>query len=209
MKKLICQCPFCDEIMEVEPERAGESILCPRPECHRPFRLDIPTAKILLEEDVAGEGSPHSERTLTRVHPAMFRKHPIRFLFYWCLIGTGMVGGGWWWTTSPDALGAYVGIGLASLGLALLGFWWLEVISATLTVTTKRTIHRTGILSRQTSEVRHNDVRNLQLDQSALERLFGVGDIAISSAGQANLEIVADAIPHPERIIETIRERQE
>jgi uncharacterized membrane protein YdbT with pleckstrin-like domain len=106
-------------------------------------------------------------------------------------------------------LGAYVGIGLASLGLALLGFWWLEVISATLTVTTKRTIHRTGILSRQTSEVRHNDVRNLQLDQSALERLFGVGDIAISSAGQANLEIVADAIPHPERIIETIRERQE
>jgi hypothetical protein len=206
MEKLTCQCPFCDEVVEVEPEQAGENILCPRPVCRRPFRLEIPAAKILLEEEGAGEGN--SERTLTKVHPAMFRKRPIRFLFYWCLIGAGVAGGGWWWTTNGDALGAYVGIGLASLGLALLGFWWLEVISATLTVTTKRTIQRTGIISRQTSEVRHNDVRNLQLDQSVFERLCGVGDISISSAGQANLEIVADAIPHPERIIATIRERQ-
>ena len=209
MKKLLCQCPFCDQVLEIEPDRVGESMVCPSPDCRRPFRLDIPAARILSEEEGTGEGGVHSERTLKRVHPAMFRKHPFRFLFYWSCVGVGLIGGSWSWATNGDPLGAYVGGGLAFLGFILLGFWWLRVISATLTVTTKRTIHRTGILSRQTSEVRHNDVRNLQMDQSALERLLGVGDIAISSAGQAGLEIVADAIPHPEKIIQVIRERQE
>lgn len=208
MKMLLYRCPFCDQYVEVASDQAGQRMECPNSDCGRSFRLDLPTAQVLTEED-GSRGGTESERTLLRVHPAMFRKHPFQFALYWLLVAGGLLAAGWWWSTTGDTLGTAAAVGVAALALVLLGTWWLQVLCTTLTVTTKRTIHRTGILSRRTTEVRHNDVRNLQLEQSVIERIFGVGDIAISSAGQAGLEIVADGIPHPDETIRTIRERQQ
>ena len=78
----------------------------------------------------------------------------------------------------------------------------------TLTVTDDRTTYQEGFVSRETSEVQHNDVRYIQLDQSLVQRLLGIGGVSISSSGQDNLEIVANRLPNPKRIIELIRANQ-
>ena len=92
--------------------------------------------------------------------------------------------------------------------LVLLLVWWLEVLATTLTVTDSRTILRKGLFSRATSEVEQDDIRNIQMDQSFLERLLRVGDIGISSSGQDDLEVIARAIPHPNTVVQTIRDNQ-
>jgi uncharacterized membrane protein YdbT with pleckstrin-like domain len=75
-------------------------------------------------------------------------------------------------------------------------------------VENKPTTFQEGIISRETSEVQHDDVRNLQIDQNILERLLGIGDIAISSSGQDDMEIQVKGIPSPDRLAKVIRKNQ-
>jgi uncharacterized membrane protein YdbT with pleckstrin-like domain len=55
-------------------------------------------------------------------------------------------------------------------------------------------------ICRNTSEVQHHDVFNIQIDQSLFERLLRIGEIGISSSGQDDLGIVASRFPSPESI---------
>jgi uncharacterized membrane protein YdbT with pleckstrin-like domain len=58
---------------------------------------------------------------------------------------------------------------------------------------------------------RRADVRNVQLDQTFFQRVFDVGQIGVSSAGQAGLEINVTGIPQPERVkdlIDSYRRRE-
>ena len=117
-----------------------------------------------------------SEETLLELHPAMFRSNPLGFVISVLLI-------------------AAVGI-----GLLILGWWWLETRAAELTITNKRTTQRTGLISKNTTEVLHRDVRNIQVSQSALQRLFGVGSLGISSAGQAGVELQFSGVVDPDSV---------
>jgi len=99
--------------------------------------------------------------------------------------------------------------GITFLTIAgVIGYWMLLSQFTRLTVTDDRTIYQEGFVSRETSEVQHNDVRNIQLDQSFVQRLLGIGGVSISSSGEDNLEIVANRLPNPKRIIELIRANQ-
>jgi uncharacterized membrane protein YdbT with pleckstrin-like domain len=93
-------------------------------------------------------------------------------------------------------------VGVACAGV--LAFWKVLTLGEALEITNKRTVERTGIFSKHTTEVRHQDIRNIQVSQSFHERLFKVGRIGISSAGQDGLEIVADDIPRPDELRELI-----
>ncbi|MDQ3333471.1 MAG: PH domain-containing protein, partial [Planctomycetota bacterium] len=86
--------------------------------------------------------------------------------------------------------------------------WWAQTRFTMLTITSRRSTLRRGLIARETSEVQHRDVRNLQINQTTLERLLGVGDIAISSAGQDGLEIHVEGIPHPEKVAAVVRDMQ-
>ena len=86
------------------------------------------------------------------------------------------------------------------VGFFLFFFWWLKCKGTTLTVTSDRTRLRKGILSKSVTEVWHRDVRNVQLNQSFFQRIFGVGTIGVSSAGQNEIEIKVAGIPDPERV---------
>jgi uncharacterized membrane protein YdbT with pleckstrin-like domain len=97
---------------------------------------------------------------------------------------------------------------LFPLGIIVIPLWWLACLCTRLTVTETRTILRTGILSKDTNEVRHCDVRNIRVQQDVLQRVFGVGEIGISSAGQADIELVVSGIPSPQSIADAIRLRQ-
>lgn len=123
------------------------------------------------------------ELILTRA-PAMFRNHPIRFLF--CI------------ATIP----------LLGLGAIWLFLWWLECYGTRLELTKRLVRLRRGILAKRTTEIRYVDVRNLQCDQSMFQRMFGVGTIKISSAGQGDIEIVVSGIAKPQEIVTMIRKGQ-
>ena len=113
---------------------------------------------------------PAPEEILYEEHPSMFRNRPVEFVVT-CLLC------------------------LVLVGFVMFFFWWLKCIGTKLTVSTKRTTLRRGILSKSVSEVWHEDVRNVQLDQTFFQRLFSVGTIGISSSGQSGLEISVSGIP--------------
>ena len=83
-------------------------------------------------------------------------------------------------------------------------YWYIKCLCATLTVTNMKTILRKGLLSKYTTEVWHRDVRNVQIQQSFFQRMFGVGRIMISSAGQGGIEIDFVGVPNPSRVKEMI-----
>lgn len=90
----------------------------------------------------------------------------------------------------------------------IVGYWILLSQFTTLTVTDDRTIYPVGLIARETSEVQHNDIRNIQLHQSLAQRLLNIGGIGVSSSGQDDLEVVLKRLPKPKRIIQLIRENQ-
>jgi uncharacterized membrane protein YdbT with pleckstrin-like domain len=124
------------------------------------------------------------EKELYRAHPSMFRNNPLGFVLVLLLCVVG-------------------------IGLLILLAWWISVLGTTLTITDKRTVLRKGILSKHTNEVLHGNVRNIQLRQGPLQRLFNVGYLGISSAGQGGIEIEVSGIPDPEgvkQLIDSYRE---
>jgi len=125
-----------------------------------------------------------AESILYKSHPSMFRNRPVGFVLSVILI---------------PVLG---------LGLLILVIWWLDCLGTTLTVTTKRTTLRRGILSKKTNDVWHRDVRNIQVKQGILQRLLGVGTIGISSAGQGDVEIAVNGMPNPEKVRRFIDEHR-
>ncbi len=96
--------------------------------------------------------------------------------------------------------------GAVASPLAMLMFlkWWLDCRATRLTITRKRVTLKRGILSRRLNEVRVADIRNVRVDQSALQRLFGVGSVGVSSSGQGDVEIEVHGIPAPHRVREVL-----
>ena len=107
--------------------------------------------------------------------PSMFRNHPCYFLL--CLL-----------------------LCVVGIGIVIFLIWWLKCRCTVLTLTEKTTTLRKGILSRAISEVRHCDVRNIQVYQSFTQRILRVGTVEISSAAPADAEIRVAGIPDPDRV---------
>jgi len=214
MQTLLYRCPYCQKEVEVSPERVQEPVICPNEECGRPFQPELPQAKLVGVRSADGSiraarssATSSDEQTLKSVHPALARGNPLRFVGCGLLLALGMVGVAFWATTGNPTAGAG-GLALFLLGGGMLLLWWLSVLNVTLTITNERSILRKGIFDKSTTEVRHSDVRNLQVDQQFTQRLLGVGNLAISSAGQDELEIQVRGIPHPDRIADLIRDLQ-
>lgn len=227
MQVLTAKCPYCQREVDSTVEHLDGPVVCPR--CKKPFEMEMPTAVVTSVHEVDGKSADanrmvveQEERNLIKVHPVVFRARPIGTLVI-ALVGLAAVvvlvmsvAG---MSLAGYPLGETMMLGPASLltwlcaltflAIAgIVGYWMLMSQFTTLTVTDDRSIYQQGLVSRETSEVQHNDVRNIQLDQSFIQRLLKVGDIGISSSGQDDLEIVARRLPHPQRIIERIRANQ-
>ena len=87
---------------------------------------------------------------------------------------------------------------LVVVGIPILITWWLKSRATLLTITDERTILRRGIFSKSISEDWHTDVRNVQLYQTFFQRIFDVGQLSVSSAGQSGVELDIIGIPDPD-----------
>ncbi len=80
------------------------------------------------------------------------------------------------------------------LGVATLGIWllpavyiWLKWRCTENGVTNKRVIHKYGIISRKTDEMKLGAIESIVIKQGILGRIFGFGDVIISGRGVGNI----------------------
>ncbi|HMP78508.1 MAG TPA: PH domain-containing protein [Pirellulaceae bacterium] len=125
--------------------------------------------------DEAAKPNTSAEITRYDESPSMFRNQPI--LFVACVL-----------------------LCLVLIGIPILFFWWFNCKGTRLTITNKRVTLRRGIFSKDISEVRHADIKHFQITQTFFQRIFDVGSVAISSAGQAGVEIFVSGVPRPNDI---------
>ena len=123
------------------------------------------------------------EMILYKDHPAMFRNRPVLFLVCCALIPFG-------------------------IGIVVLLAWWLRCLATSLVITESRVTLRKGLLSKVTNDVLIADIRNVKVSQSFLQRIFGVGAVAVSTSGQSDMEIEVHGVPAPDRIKSIINDRR-
>jgi membrane protein YdbS with pleckstrin-like domain len=213
-------CDKCEKPFEIEDDAAGERVECPY--CGDINRVPAAGAPVALGKPIAststtatkpvGPSSNEPERTIAIVRQAMFRAHPFWYSLMIMVIAGGIVLAvlskvSQQFTNMPWMV--WVGIGMIVVGMLCWLIWWGAPHRwIKLTITNKRTIRQEGIVVRKTSEVLHNHIRNVKIEQSVLERLFGVGSISIDTAGGEGpdemVEIEMKNVARPYRVKEII-----
>ena len=95
------------------------------------------------------------------------------------------------------------------LGPSIILYAFLSRNSKCYTLTNKRAISKTGIISRQVREVWIKDIRNINVKQGIIERLFGLGTVEIASAGTAGIEVKFAGIRDPMQARDLIRQEKD
>ena len=92
----------------------------------------------------------------------------------------------------------YVGLvlSLVIIGIPLAVYEWLRLRAIEMGVTTHRVVRKTGIVGRQTEEVRLSAIETVDLLQSTWGRLLGYGTVRVTGRGESSmvLERVADPV---------------
>ncbi|GJM18827.1 MAG: hypothetical protein DHS20C14_10400 [Phycisphaeraceae bacterium] len=203
-------CDRCDKSLDVPDDQAGQKYACPH--CGDINRVsdktgaaeNAPTASAPAKRDKASEaGYPPDhgeEQRVLRVRRCWFRSRPAAFSLAVVFLLGGI--GGAIWSSTQDAAGwaLYAGGAASLLALGFLIWWWIDRFSASLVISNKRTVQHNGLFSRSTSEVVHDNIRNVQVDQSFWQRLWGVGRLGISSSGQDGVEIQVNHLPGPDKL---------
>jgi membrane protein YdbS with pleckstrin-like domain len=194
-------CDNCDKAFQVEDDaQPGEKVSCPYcgdinrvPTSPKGGAAATPPRGLPVEGRGAAPMRPNEddpEHPVLTVRQAMFRAHPFLFSFMVLLILAGLA---WMVIAASSAAWApwhvWLGLTVAALGVVWWLLWWAAPHRwVKLIITSKRTVRQEGIIVRKTSEVLHSHIRNVKIEQSVLQRLFGVGSIAIDSAGGSDAQ---------------------
>ncbi|MHC4452580.1 MAG: PH domain-containing protein [Planctomycetota bacterium] len=198
------ECDNCEMLFDVEDRDAGGKVPCPHcGDINRvPEAAAAPEPRAEEEAPVKGD----RETPIRTVRPSMFRAHPVRGLVVALLILGGLVmalASG----LSETVAGWILWPGLLALavGLVWLLFWWVRTtLWIRVEISNKRTVRYEGIIRRHSTEVLHDHVRSVDIQQNFVQRLFNVGYIGIDSAGQDQIEIEIRDIPGPYQVKEII-----
>lgn len=188
-------CPYCGDINRVPMTAAA-------PAGARSAQAAAPAATVATGSE--------PEKTICIVRPAMFRAHPWKYsgLVLLILGGIALLVMSLMTVVALPWL-IWPGLLMTIVGLIWFGSWWLSVhLWTKLIVSNKRTTRHEGIVKRHTTEVLHDHVRSVDIQQSLMERIFGVGTVGIDSAGQDDVEIIMKDIPKPyevKKVIDTYR----
>ena len=98
---------------------------------------------------------------------------------------------------------------LYGLGLLIIFYILYDRSSREYVVTNRRVRARRGLLTRHTSEIDVEDIRDIQVHQSLWQRIIGTGDVFFGSAGRADMEVEFEGVAHPQRIKELVRDSKQ
>jgi len=213
------QCPHCGKPNAIGADALNQPTVCN--DCGLPYLASVPAGRLMVQEGedwkpASTQGAAvlaeHGEKTVLTVNPAVYRQNPIQTLVLTLallggltllLLNVGQVELG-----VTYAVLAVAGALVSLVAAMILVSRFVNSRFESLTITSQRSIWARGLINRRTSEVQHDDIRNIQVQQSLIERLVRAGTVSISSAGQDDMEIVAQGIPNPHRVLETIRTYQ-
>lgn len=99
--------------------------------------------------------------------------------------------------SSQQAWGALASAVIIAMALAT---GWLRRVGTLYTITDRRIIIRTGILSRREHEAHIDRVQNVNLSQSLLDRIFRVGSLDFDTAGTEDADFRFAGIADPDTL---------
>ncbi len=142
-------------------------------------------------------------------HPAMFRAHPFWFILYVLLIAA--FGIGIFILRASDSKLLYELSALLivafGIGIIILLYWYIKTRATALTITDSELMYERGILSKDRTAMSLRHVRSVSIAQGFINRIFGVGTIQISTAGDEPEFTVVD-MPDPHAIRKAITKAQ-
>jgi uncharacterized membrane protein YdbT with pleckstrin-like domain len=125
-----------------------------------------------------------NDNVVYEAHPAMFRAHPVWFI------------------------GCIVLIPALGIGVLLMLYWYIHTRQTTLSVSQHELLYERGILSKDRTSVSLKHIRAVHVTQGFLNRIFGVGTIQVSTAGDQPEFTIKD-MPDPGEIREAISTAQD
>lgn len=220
-------CDNCERPIEAEDRDAGTKITCPdcgdvnrvsapaEPEAPAPPTAE-PESRV-AESNLrkgSGKGPDGTDRAsaaglppdhgpelqVVKVRRCWFRSRPLKFGLAALLVLGGFTGLIYGSTQEWPGWTKWLWLALSLGALGVMSWWWLDRLGSALEITNKRTISHRGLFSRSTSEVVHDNIRNVQVDQSFWQRIWGVGRLGISSSGQDGVEIQVNHLKRPEEL---------
>ena len=80
-------------------------------------------------------------------------------------------------------------LAIPTLGIALFAalYEWIRLRSIEQGVTNRRVVRKTGILSRETEELRLASIETIDLHQTAWGRMLGFGDVVLTGRGESSM----------------------
>lgn len=204
-------CDRCDEPFDVADTEAGNKAACPA--CGDINRVpaaetdpeDAAPAKPKDRAEAAGyPPDTGPEQRVLIVRRCWARSRPMKFGLAALLLVAGPAGIIWGLVAGHEPWTRWLWVAPVFLGGGALLWWGVDRLTASLEITNKRTVQRTGLFSRSSSEVVHDNIRNVQVDQNFWQRVWGVGRLGISSSGQDGVEIQINHLPKPDGIREII-----
>ena len=136
-------------------------------------------------------------------NPKMPRNRPFVFIFNIILNIVGFVSAFRFEEQALQITGLIVWI--ATIVFFLI--WFIHTKSTKLSITNTDILLEKGLLSKERREVAIEKVRTVNIKQTFLNRILGVGEISIFTAGDLP-EIVVPGMPDPNKTREIIKQKQ-
>jgi uncharacterized membrane protein YdbT with pleckstrin-like domain len=139
--------------------------------------------------------------TLTPDERVIWKAHPSIWVVGWIIVlSLGIIAFGIIGFVLFDNILRLLSIIPIVIGVLLMGRAYLSHWSVYYILTTEEIYKKTGLLSRNVMNIRHDRVQNTSFTQSFLERLMTYGTIEIDTAGTGGTELVLYAVPNPESV---------
>lgn len=169
-------CPHCNTELECDGSSAGQMVACPQ--CNGKFTVPAPTATVVSR---AAGGSAQPESVVMSGYPS------------WLPFIPGLVIG------VPLILA--FGIGLL---IILIVVWRRYSMKYILTTKNLRVIH--GVVVKNETSVRLNDIRGIAVKRGLLDALTGCGTVIVGTAATADAEITIPHIKNPKLLQNRLNE---
>ena len=136
-------------------------------------------------------------------NPKMPRNNPFMFTVIIILNIAGLVAAIRLDEQSFQIIGLVVWLGT----VIWLLIWYIKIKSIKVSVTNNDILVERGLLRKNRKELAIDKIRTVEVDQGFVDRIFGVGEVSVFTAGDQP-EIVVVGLPDPNRIRELVKQKQ-
>lgn len=180
IKSINIQCPHCGTEYGADQSEIGSQVECQV--CGEKFVISNPRPRVEVQKQTKTSREPVEEKTIMSVKPsiapvvvgAIFIAGPFALLgLLFGFVGLNVVSGAGYW---------FIPLILVILVVSfVLGMFQLLYSGTEYTVTNKRLISKSGIISENTRQVHVHDMRDIFLFRSVFHKLTDTGSISIGS----------------------------